>query len=448
MDKAAEANRVIDSDISAPNAESPKNHREATGDSTPELDITSSELIVTSVPSKSHTAGVGPTMRIVLLGAPGSGKGTQAQRLQAKYGVPQISSGDLLRDAVARGTELGRQAKAAMDAGQLVSNNIVLGLIRERLDRPDAKRGFILDGFPRNVEQANALDELLADLDQSLEAVLLLDVRSEALLARLSGRRTCPACGKVFHVSALPPGGRCDVSPDHPALIQRPDDKEDVIARRLDVYQEQTEPLIGYYDEVGLLRVIPGEGALDDVFAQMEEAVGASQGNLADIEDEETDIPETFTSAPLDDAEGEGFDEDSLAAEDAAAVDLDEEIDEEVPAPKAKRVSKPRKPKAAPRAAVAAPAVSASKAAKKTKKGKAKRAAAAPAKAAVKQAKKTKSVKKAPAKGKKPAARPTAKAAAKKAPAKKAPMKKVGKKVAKTVAKKAGKAKVAPRKKK
>ena len=145
-------------------------------------------------------------MRIVLLGAPGSGKGTQAQRLQAKYGVPQISSGDLLRDAVARGTELGLKAKAVMDSGQLVSDDIVLGLIRDRLSRPDAAKGFILDGYPRNIDQANALAELLGALGQPIDAVLLLEVSRDTLIRRLAGRRVCPKCGTVYNVHSMAPG--------------------------------------------------------------------------------------------------------------------------------------------------------------------------------------------------------------------------------------------------
>lgn len=212
-------------------------------------------------------------MRIVLLGAPGSGKGTQAQRLQAKYGVPQVSSGDLLRDAVARGTELGLKAKEAMNAGQLVSDEIVLGLIRERLSRPDAANGFILDGYPRNADQANALSKLLAELGQPINAVLLLDVKRASLIQRLAGRRVCPKCGKVFNVATLPPGvTTCDVAPDHGELIQRPDDKEDVIAKRLEVYEAQTRPLIDHYAKLGLLRKVAGEGELDKVFARMEAA--------------------------------------------------------------------------------------------------------------------------------------------------------------------------------
>jgi adenylate kinase len=210
-------------------------------------------------------------MRIVLLGAPGSGKGTQAQRLQAKYGIPQVSSGDLLRDAVARGTELGRQAKAVMDAGQLVSDDIVLGLIRDRLGRPDAANGFILDGFPRNIDQANSLNTLLADLGQPLDAVLLLDVRNETLMKRLAGRRVCPKCGAVYNIHSLP-AGTTQCANDGTELYQRPDDNEAVIGKRLDVYERQTRPLVEHYSQLGLLRAIAGEGELDDVFERMEAA--------------------------------------------------------------------------------------------------------------------------------------------------------------------------------
>jgi len=214
-------------------------------------------------------------MRIVLLGAPGSGKGTQAQRLQAKYGIPQVSSGDLLRDAVARQTELGLKAKAAMDAGQLVSDDIVLGLIRERLHQPDAANGFILDGFPRNIDQAHSLAALLEDIGQPIDAVLLMDVRNETLMTRLAGRRVCPKCGKVFNINSFLPGviPVCDVSPDHGALYQRPDDKEEVIAKRLEVYQAQTKPLIDHYAKLGQLKVIKGEGTLDEITERTEKAL-------------------------------------------------------------------------------------------------------------------------------------------------------------------------------
>jgi adenylate kinase len=210
-------------------------------------------------------------MRIVLLGAPGSGKGTQAQRLQAKYGVPQVSSGDLLRDAVARKTELGLKVKAVMDSGQLVSDDIVLGLIRERLGRPDAAKGFILDGFPRNIDQANALNALLKELRQPIDAVLLLDVRRETLIKRLAGRRTCPTCGSVYNIHSMPPGANT-CSRDGAQLVQRDDDKDEVVASRLEVYQTKTQPLIEHYSKLGLLRVVAGEGELEEVFERMEAA--------------------------------------------------------------------------------------------------------------------------------------------------------------------------------
>jgi adenylate kinase len=215
-------------------------------------------------------------MRIVLLGAPGSGKGTQAQKLQAKYEVPQVSSGDLLREAVARGTELGLKAKAVMDAGQLVSDDIVLGLIRDRLSRPDAVNGFILDGFPRNIEQANRLTEMLDALGQPIEAVLLLDVQRDTLVKRLAGRRICPKCGTVYNVNTMAPGAT-GCAKDGAELQQRPDDNEEVIAKRLEVYENQTRPLVEHYSKQGLLRLIAGEGELDEVFERMESAALANE---------------------------------------------------------------------------------------------------------------------------------------------------------------------------
>jgi len=218
-------------------------------------------------------------MRLVLLGAPGSGKGTQAQRLRDQKGIPQVSSGDLLRDAVARGTDLGKRAKAAMDAGELVTDDIVLGLIRERLGRPDAARGFILDGYPRNVAQAGALDQLLADLGQPIDAVVLMKVDESALVKRLTGRRTCPACGKVFNVFSSPSGKgeHCD-NPDHgaaaPLLKQRDDDKEDVIGNRLKVYNAQTAPLIEHYQARGLLQVVNADQPMDRVYADFLKVAG------------------------------------------------------------------------------------------------------------------------------------------------------------------------------
>jgi adenylate kinase len=217
-------------------------------------------------------------MRLVLLGAPGSGKGTQAQRLRDDRGIPQVSSGDLLRDAVARGTELGKRAKAAMDAGELVSDEIVLGLIRERLGQPDAARGFILDGYPRNVAQAGALAKLLDELGQPIDAVVLMDVDPKVLFKRLTGRRSCPKCGKVFNVysSPSPNGDRCDNHPgeEAPLLVQRADDKEDVIANRLKVYESQTEPLVEHYRKLGLLEVVNADQAVDKVYGEFLAAAG------------------------------------------------------------------------------------------------------------------------------------------------------------------------------
>lgn len=211
-------------------------------------------------------------MRIVLLGAPGSGKGTQAQRLIDRHHVPQISTGDLLRAAVAAGTELGLRAKAIMDAGKLVDDATMLGIIRERLAQPDAKPGFILDGFPRTIAQADGLKTLLDEIGQPLDAVVLMDVDKDLLFKRLTGRRTCGTCGRVFNVYTAPPsvpppcGGRCET----PNLIQRADDSEATIGKRLDVYEAQTRPLVDYYRERGMLKVVEAEGDIDVVTARLE----------------------------------------------------------------------------------------------------------------------------------------------------------------------------------
>ena len=215
-------------------------------------------------------------MRLVLLGAPGSGKGTQAQRLRDEKGIPQISSGDLLRDAVARGTELGKRAKAAMDAGELVSDEIVLGLIRERLGRADTAGGFILDGYPRNVAQAGALDVVLRELGKPIDAVVLMDVDANVLMKRLTGRRTCPKCGKVFNIYSSPSanGDRCDVCPDAPELVQRADDREEVIENRLKVYDTQTAPLIAHYRNLDLLKVVNADAPVAQVYGDFLKAAG------------------------------------------------------------------------------------------------------------------------------------------------------------------------------
>ncbi|MFZ1343362.1 adenylate kinase [Thiothrix eikelboomii] len=205
-------------------------------------------------------------MRIVLLGAPGSGKGTQAQRLTDIYNIPQISTGDLLRAAVAAGTELGKQAKIAMDAGGLVSDEIVLGMIRERLQQPDTANGFILDGFPRNLTQAASLDKLLAEVDQPLQAGLLIDVDFDVLLKRLTGRLSCKDCSTVYNRYFSPPAqeGVCDKC-GGTNLYHRADDNEETIGNRLKVYEENTAPLINYYADQGLLKRVNGIGEMEDI---------------------------------------------------------------------------------------------------------------------------------------------------------------------------------------
>jgi adenylate kinase len=205
-------------------------------------------------------------MRIVLLGAPGSGKGTQAKRLAVKYRIPHISTGDLLRAALAAGTALGQQAKAAMDAGQLVSDEIVLGIIRERLRAKDAKKGFILDGFPRNIVQAQSLDGMLRNLNQPLDCALLLDVDFDVLMQRLTGRRTCENCGVTYNIYTNPP--RLDDQCDRcgAALRHRADDNEVTIGNRLRVYESQTKPLIDMYRTQGRLETVNGVGDEEAVF--------------------------------------------------------------------------------------------------------------------------------------------------------------------------------------
>jgi adenylate kinase len=206
-------------------------------------------------------------MRIVLLGAPGSGKGTQSQRLVQRFGIPQISTGDLLRSAVARGTELGLKAKDVMAAGKLVSDDLVLGLIQERLAAADAAKGFILDGFPRNIAQAEALDVLLKQLGKPLTAVVQMDVPNAELTRRIAGRRSCQTCGSVYNIYSMPVGAAmvCPKCADHPALFQRPDDNEATVVERLKVYDAQTKPLIGYYSAQGLLQAIDATGDVDGI---------------------------------------------------------------------------------------------------------------------------------------------------------------------------------------
>ncbi|MEA3243675.1 MAG: adenylate kinase [Pseudomonadota bacterium] len=212
-------------------------------------------------------------MRIVLLGAPGCGKGTQGHRLAESYKVPEISTGDLLREAVAAGTALGKAAKAVMDAGQLVSDDIVLGAIRERLTVGDTGNGFILDGFPRNAAQAEQLDELLDQLGQPIDLALLIEVDVDMILQRLLGRRTCVSCGTSYNIFTAPP--RLDDSCDECGgrLKRRGDDNEETIGNRLRIYEIQTLPVIDRYREQGRLRVVQGLGDIGDVFKAVSKAI-------------------------------------------------------------------------------------------------------------------------------------------------------------------------------
>ncbi len=213
-------------------------------------------------------------MRLVLLGAPGAGKGTQAKKLVDKYPIPQISTGDLLRAAVGAGTALGKEAKSYMDKGELVPDSVVLGMVEERLKKDDCKKGYILDGFPRNTAQAEALDKMLAGLSMPLTAALSVDVPMEDLMKRLTGRRTCKACGQMYNLyfSAPKKDGVCDKCGGE--LFQRDDDKEATIKKRLDVYTAQTAPLFDYYKNKGILKSVAGTGSIDDIFGKVCSALG------------------------------------------------------------------------------------------------------------------------------------------------------------------------------
>lgn len=213
-------------------------------------------------------------MRLVLLGAPGAGKGTQAKKLIEKHGIPQISTGDILRASVAAGTPLGKEAKAVMDRGELVPDSIVLGLVEERLKQEDCKKGFILDGFPRNTAQAKSLDELLAKIGMPITAAVSVDVPFDDLMKRLTGRRTCKSCGQMYNVYFGPPKkeGACDKCGGE--LFQRDDDKEATIKKRLEVYEAQTAPLADYYKGKGLLKSIAGTGSIEDIFSKITSVLG------------------------------------------------------------------------------------------------------------------------------------------------------------------------------
>jgi adenylate kinase len=213
-------------------------------------------------------------MRIVLLGAPGSGKGTQAKKLMADRNVPQVSTGDMLREAVAAGTRFGLKAKSIMEAGELVPDEVVLGIISERLAQPDAQDGFILDGFPRTTQQALDLEELLDQMNTPLDAAVLMDVDFDVLLKRLTGRRTCSLTGKLLNVYFSPQEELDACTKAGGELIQREDDNEDTISNRLDVYRENTEPLIDFYRKRGKLKTVDATGSIDEVYERLTAALG------------------------------------------------------------------------------------------------------------------------------------------------------------------------------
>ncbi len=213
-------------------------------------------------------------MRVAFLGPPGAGKGTQARELALEWSVPHIATGDMLREAVAAGTPLGVEAKRYMDQGALVPDDVVIGAMAERLTKPDAKAGYILDGFPRTLAQAEALRRLLEQHGQALQAVVYFDVSETELLRRLTGRRVCRSCGATFHLAFAPPRqeGRCDKCGGE--LYQREDDTEATVRNRLQVYARQTRPLLDYYRQRGLLLTVLGEGAIETVRAAVRKVAG------------------------------------------------------------------------------------------------------------------------------------------------------------------------------
>jgi adenylate kinase len=217
-------------------------------------------------------------MNLILLGPPGAGKGTQAKILAKKFKIPQISTGDILRGAVEKQTPMGIKAKSYMDAGALVPDEVVVGIVEERLAKPDCAIGFILDGFPRTVGQADALNRTLAGMGKTIEHVISITVDKEELLGRITGRRTCRLCGKGYHLLFDPPkrNGACDECGGE--LYQRDDDREETMRNRLDVYEKQTAPLIAYYARESLLRTIRGTGSIEDIQQNLLAGIAGGKG--------------------------------------------------------------------------------------------------------------------------------------------------------------------------
>ena len=216
-------------------------------------------------------------LRAVLLGPPGAGKGTQAVRLVEKYEIPHISTGDIFRKNIKEGTELGKKAQEYMNAGALVPDELVVDLVKDRLQQDDCKNGFLLDGFPRTIFQAEKLDEFLSESNLKMDIVINLKVEKEALIKRLTGRKVCKDCGVSYHIVNIPPKkeGVCDICGGE--LIQRKDDNIETVENRINVYEEQTAPLIGYYKEAGSLVDFDGEASLDEVFDAIVQAIGEQE---------------------------------------------------------------------------------------------------------------------------------------------------------------------------
>ncbi|MBF2616528.1 adenylate kinase [Listeria seeligeri] len=214
-------------------------------------------------------------MKLVLMGLPGAGKGTQAEQIVEKYNIPHISTGDMFRAAMKNNTELGKKAKSFMDNGDLVPDEVTNGIVRERLAEDDAKNGFLLDGFPRTVEQAKELENILSDLGTELDAVINIDVEKDVLMKRLTGRWICRPCGKTYHEIYNPPkvAGKCDL--DGGELYQREDDKKETVENRLNVNMKQTKPLLDFYSEKGKLHSINGEQDIKDVFVDVEKILAS-----------------------------------------------------------------------------------------------------------------------------------------------------------------------------
>jgi adenylate kinase len=213
-------------------------------------------------------------MHILLMGPPGAGKGTQAARLVNSFNIPHISTGDMFRVAVKEGTQLGKKAKEYMDAGQLVPDEVTIGIVKERLMKPDCEKGFILDGFPRTATQAEALDKTLADMNIKLDRVVNISVPETELIERMTGRRVCKACGHTYHYKFNPPACERVCDKCQGEVFQRDDDREDTVKKRLAVYQSQTKPLIEYYSKQGLYSEIDGEQDIDKVFLDICQSLG------------------------------------------------------------------------------------------------------------------------------------------------------------------------------